>query len=199
MRRPSRPGCSGIGVGLGGAGPPPQPGLGGGPAGSSARGFVNVLWDGLVMRASRRDGRGWGAWPGCWNRACQSCLRWRRGGRMRVLSCRLRGPPAPVLFWRLRFRTHERRAAVHSADPLIRRSVCAVGQPACPQVSRCIGLSGSDREFPALTGRSGTQRARRLRSRTTVGTSAPWSSSPSSELRITRVFSCVARGFKARA
>ena len=33
----------------------------------------------------------------------------------------------------------------------------------------------------------------------TMGTSAPWSSSPSSELRITRVFPCVARGFKARA
>jgi len=33
------------------------------------------------------------------------------------------------------------------------------GQPACPQVSRCIGLSGSDREFPALTGRSGTPSA----------------------------------------
>jgi hypothetical protein len=41
-------------------------------------------------------------------------------------------------------------------DPLLRRSVCAAGQPACPQVSRGIGLSGSDREFPALTGRSGT-------------------------------------------
>jgi hypothetical protein len=44
-----------------------------------------------------------------------------------------------------------------------------------------------------------TQRARRLRSRTTVATSVPWSSSPPSELRITRVFSCVARGLKARA
>ena len=40
------------------------------------------------------------------------------------------------------------------------RSVCAAGQPACTQVSRCTGLSGSDRKFPALTGRSGTQRAR---------------------------------------
>jgi hypothetical protein len=47
-----------------------------------------------------------------------------------------------------------------SRDPLLRRPVCAAGQPACPQVSRCIRLSGSDREFPALTGRSGTQRAR---------------------------------------
>ena len=34
----------------------------------------------------------------------------------------------------------------------LRRSVCAAGQPACTQVSRCIGLSGSDREFPTLTG-----------------------------------------------
>jgi hypothetical protein len=66
-------------------------------------------------------------------------------------------------------------------------------------VSRCLGLSGSDRKFPDLTGRSGTQRARRLRSRTTVATSAPWSSSPPSELRITRVSRCVARGVKARA
>src|SRR6185437_3224593 len=45
-------------------------------------------------------------------------------------------------------------------DPLLRRSVCAAGQPACPQVSRYLGLSGSNRKFPALTGRSGTQRAR---------------------------------------
>jgi len=45
-------------------------------------------------------------------------------------------------------------------DPLLRRSVCAADQPSCPQVSRCIRLSGSDRKFPALTGRSGTQRAR---------------------------------------
>ena len=49
-------------------------------------------------------------------------------------------------------------------DPLLRRSVCAAGQPARPQVSQPIGLSGSDREFPVLTGRSGTQRARRIRS-----------------------------------
>jgi hypothetical protein len=70
-----------------------------------------------------------------------------------------------------------------ASDPLLRRSVCAAGQPACPQVSRCIGLSGSDRKFPALTGRSGTQRARRLRSRTTVGASAPWSSSPPTACR----------------
>ena len=37
-------------------------------------------------------------------------------------------------------------------DPLLTRSVCAAGQPACTQVSRYTGLSGSDREFPALTG-----------------------------------------------
>jgi hypothetical protein len=65
-------------------------------------------------------------------------------------------------------------------------------------VRRRTGLSASDRKFPPLTGRSGTQRARRLASHTTVGRSAPWSSSPPSDLRITRVFSCVARGFKAR-
>ena len=46
-----------------------------------------------------------------------------------------------------------------SRDPLlIRRSVCAAVQPARPQVSRCTGLSVSDHEYPALTGRSGTQR-----------------------------------------
>ena len=88
---------------------------------------------------------------------------------------------------------------IRTRDPLLRRSVCAAGQPACPQVSRCVGLSGSGREFPALTGRSGTQRARRLRSRTTVGSSPPWSSSPPSDLRITRVSRCVAHKFKARA
>ena len=47
-----------------------------------------------------------------------------------------------------------------SRDPLLRRSVFAACQPARPQVSRCTGMSGSDREYPALTGRSGTQRAR---------------------------------------
>ena len=85
-----------------------------------------------------------------------------------------------------------------TGDPLLRRSVCAAGRPACTQVSRCIGLSGSDREFPPLAGRSGTQRARHLGSRATVGTSAPRCSSPASELRITSGFSCVARGFKSR-
>ena len=35
------------------------------------------------------------------------------------------------------------------------------GSPARPQVTRCMGLSGSDREYPVLTGRSGMQRARR--------------------------------------
>ena len=49
------------------------------------------------------------------------------------------------------------------SDRLVRRSVCPPGQPANTQVSWCITLSGSDREFPALTGRSGTQRARSLR------------------------------------
>jgi hypothetical protein len=38
-------------------------------------------------------------------------------------------------------------------------------RPACAQVSRCIGLSGSNRVSPALTGRSDTQRARHVRSR----------------------------------
>ena len=61
-------------------------------------------------------------------------------------------------------------------DPLLRRSVCAAGQPARPQVSQCVRLSGSDREFPGLTGRSGTQRARRPPSRTTLRTSTPRSS-----------------------
>jgi hypothetical protein len=46
-------------------------------------------------------------------------------------------------------------------DTLLRRSVCAAGRPARPQVTRCMGLSGSDREYPVLTGRSGMQRARR--------------------------------------
>ena len=44
-------------------------------------------------------------------------------------------------------------------DPLlIRWSVCAAVQPACPQVSRCTRLSVSAHEYPALTGRSGRQR-----------------------------------------
>ena len=34
-----------------------------------------------------------------------------------------------------------------ASDPLLRRSVCAAGQPDRTQMSRCIGLSGSDREF----------------------------------------------------
>jgi hypothetical protein len=45
--------------------------------------------------------------------------------------------------------------------------------PAAIQVGGPVGLSASDREFPALTGRSGTQRARRLRSRLAVGTPLP--------------------------
>jgi hypothetical protein len=42
----------------------------------------------------------------------------------------------------------------------LRRPVCAAGQPARPQVSRGIRLPGSDHQYPALTDRSGTQRAR---------------------------------------
>jgi hypothetical protein len=61
----------------------------------------------------------------------------------------------------------------------------------------CRRLSGSDREFPALTGRSGTQRARRLA--VAHGPWQLWSSLPPSWLRITRVFPCAARGFKACA
>ena len=88
--------------------------------------------------------------------------------------------------------------ALGGVDPQLGRPVCAAGQPACTQLSLCIGLSGSDRKYPALTGRSGTQRARRLRSRTAVGAPASGPSSPPSELHITRVFSFAARGFKAR-
>ena len=40
--------------------------------------------------------------------------------------------------------------------------------PVHAQVRRRVKVSVSDREFPALTGRSGTQRARRLRTRSTV-------------------------------
>jgi hypothetical protein len=54
-------------------------------------------------------------------------------------------------------------------DLLLRRSVCVAGQPAYPQVNRGTGLSVSDREFPALTDRSGTRRSRsRLRRRQTT-------------------------------
>ena len=55
-----------------------------------------------------------------------------------------------------------RPSAARLLDHQLRRSVCAAGRPACAQVSHCAGLSGSDREFPALTSRSdaGTQRAR---------------------------------------
>ena len=42
-----------------------------------------------------------------------------------------------------------------------RRPVCAAGQPAGPQASQGCGLSMRAREFPALTGRSGTHPARR--------------------------------------
>lgn len=57
---------------------------------------------------------------------------------------------------------------------MLRRSVCAAGQLAPPQATRCLALAGSDRQYPALTGRSGTQRARRPPSRMTVGTATPW-------------------------
>jgi hypothetical protein len=57
-------------------------------------------------------------------------------------------------------------------------------------------LTVSDRDYPQALLLSGTQRARRpLR----PGLAAPWSSSPPSELRITRVSPCVARGFESRA
>jgi hypothetical protein len=57
-------------------------------------------------------------------------------------------------------------------------------------------LTVSDRDYPQALLLSGTQRARRpLRPEL----AAPWSSSPPSELRITRVFPCVARRFKACA
>ena len=66
-------------------------------------------------------------------------------------------------------------------DPLLRRPVCAAGQPACSQVSRCIGLSVSDREFAALTGRSGTQRARRPLRPELAAPLGVWSSSQLAE------------------
>jgi hypothetical protein len=61
----------------------------------------------------------------------------------------------------------------HSGKEFRHRSDCASGQPAQPQVSWCTKMSGRDRECPALTGLSGTQRARRPLSRTTVRTSIP--------------------------
>jgi hypothetical protein len=42
------------------------------------------------------------------------------------------------------------------------------GSACFTHVSRCDGLSGSARESPPLTGRSGTQRARHLRPRATL-------------------------------
>ena len=51
-------------------------------------------------------------------------------------------------------------AARPAVDPLLGRPACAAGQPAFTHVSRQTGLPGSDREFPPLTGRSGTHRAR---------------------------------------
>jgi len=53
-------------------------------------------------------------------------------------------------------------------------------------VSRRVGLSASDRKYPALTGRSGTQRGTSSAVVHDGGTAAaPWSSSPPSDLRIT--------------
>ena len=80
----------------------------------------------------------------------------------------------------------------------LRRSVCAAGQPAWPQVGGCVGLSASDREFPLLTGRSGTQRARACcsgehlirRSRHIVqdhpSWSAHWADIPDLSVRVSR-------------
>jgi hypothetical protein len=48
--------------------------------------------------------------------------------------------------------------------------------PVHAQFSIRVKVSMSDRGFPALTSRSGSRPARRLRSRTTVGGPAPWSS-----------------------
>jgi hypothetical protein len=90
-------------------------------------------------------------------RACFSCVGRELKARMsyRFTGCRR---------WRslaVDGGSETSRGHAHQAiDPLLRRSVCVAGQPACPQVSRCIRLSGSDRETPILTGRSGTQRAR---------------------------------------
>ena len=58
---------------------------------------------------------------------------------------------------------------------------------------------GPDGTFFAQFGLSSPQRARRLRSRTTVGASAPWSSSPPSDPRITSVSCALLAGFKVRA
>ncbi len=49
-------------------------------------------------------------------------------------------------------------------DLLLRRTSAATHRPAYAQVSGQVGVSASDREFSTLTGRSGTQRARRSES-----------------------------------
>jgi hypothetical protein len=54
--------------------------------------------------------------------------------------------------------------------------------PVHAQISRRVKVSASDRGFPALTGRSGMLRARRLRVAHDGWRPAPWSSSPPSEL-----------------
>jgi len=76
-------------------------------------------------------------------------------GRARILS-----GPSPDLSQATTLATSgrsppggRREAFAFGPDLLLRRSFCAAGQPACTQVSRCMRLSGSDREFPALTGR----------------------------------------------
>jgi hypothetical protein len=46
------------------------------------------------------------------------------------------------------------------ADLLLRRPVFAAGRPVHSHVSLGVRLAGSDRKYPGLTGRSGTQRAR---------------------------------------
>ena len=64
----------------------------------------------------------------------------------------------PFYFGACGFRAHERRAAVTGLTRCLEGRLRG-GQPVRPQVSRCIRLSASDRKYPALTGRSGTQRA----------------------------------------
>ena len=65
-----------------------------------------------------------------------------------------------------------------SRDRQLGRSVCAAGQPAYSQVRRRTGLSASDRKYPPLTGRSGTQRAcLTLRNGRTMGRCKCWSGS----------------------
>jgi hypothetical protein len=71
--------------------------------------------------------------------------------------------------------------------------------PVCAQVIRQTKIPASGRKFPALIGRSGTQRARRLLLCTAFGTLAPWSSSSPSDLRTTSVSHALLAEFNARA